>query len=155
MTTVEGNSAALAPPKPEPDDVTRFFWEGVDRHTLLILRCQSCGHFVHLPREVCRYCLSTDLVPTEVSGRGVLETFTVPLQPFHPWFYAHMPYVLAIVELEEQEDLKLVTNIVDRDENDLHCGMPVHVVFREVSPGFTLPLFVPDDAAGTAEESAR
>ena len=60
-------------------------------------------------------------------------------------FRERVPYVLAVVELDEQEDLKLVTNIVDAAEENVRCGMRVHVVFREISPGLTLPLFVPDD----------
>jgi uncharacterized protein len=147
MATMSAGTTALEPPRPEPDEITRFFWEGVDQHRLLILRCNSCRHYVHLPRDVCPFCLSTDLSPGEVSGRGVLETFTIPLQPFHPWFRERVPYVLAVVELDEQEDLKLVTNIVDTAEESVRCGMRVHVVFREISPGLTLPLFVPDDEA--------
>ena len=113
------------------------------------------GGSFDLPRVVCRFCLSKDLAPSEVSGRGVLETFTIPLQPFDPWFFEHIPYVLAIVELEEQEDLKLVTNIVDADEDDLRCGMAVHVVFREVAPGLILPLFALDDPESTQAQAGR
>jgi uncharacterized protein len=149
MTTTEaGRDAAVAPPIPEPDDLTRFFWDGVKAHTLLIQRCNRCRHYIHPPREVCRFCLSIDLSPQEVSGRGVLETFTIPLQPFNAWFLAHLPYILAVVELEEQEDLKVVTNIVDCTEEELRCGAAVHVVYREVYPDLTLPLFVLDTVAG-------
>lgn len=148
MATIDAGTERVQPPRPEPDEITRFFWEGVDAHRLMILRCRSCHRYVHLPRGVCRYCLSTDLEPEQVSGRGVLETFTLPQQPFHAWFRDRVPYVLGIVELDEQEDLKLVTNIVDIDEEDVHCGLRVHVVFREVVPGYTLPLFAPDDTAG-------
>jgi uncharacterized protein len=137
----------IAPLVPEPDDLTRFFWEGVNEGRLLIQRCSGCGKFIHPPRLVCRFCLSTALVPAEVSGGGVLETFTIPLQPFHPWFQQRVPYVLAVVELDEQEDLKLVTNIVDCDEDDLRCGKRVRVDFREVQPGFSLPYFVLDEGS--------
>ena len=152
ITETEQDPSLLGPPRPEPDDVTRFFWEGVEQHRLMILRCNSCGRFVHLPREVCRFCLSKDLAPVEVSGRAVLETFTIPLQPVHPWFRARVPYVLAVVELEEQEDLKMVTNIVDCDADQVRCGMPVHVVFREVTPGLTLPLFALDGQPASGGE---
>jgi hypothetical protein len=97
-----------------------------------------------------------ELAPHEVSGRGVLETFTIPLQPFNAWFLQRVPYVLAVVELVEQEDLKVVTNIVDCKEEDVRCGLDVHVVFREVYPDLTLPLFVLDEpASGGARGSDR
>jgi uncharacterized OB-fold protein len=156
MTTVEtSDGPALAPPMPEPDEITQFFWDGVNEHRLLILRCNACGHYVHLPREVCRFCLSTDLAPAEVSGRGTVETVTIPMQPFNAWFQRRVPYVLAVVELEEEEDLKLVTNIVDCDPDDVTCGMAVHVVFRQVHPDLILPLFAPDESPATNGGAAR
>jgi uncharacterized protein len=150
-----GTESPVAPPIPEPDDLTRFFWDGARAHRLLIQRCNH-GHYIHPPREVCRFCLSVDLAPHEVSGRGLLETFTIPLQPFNAWFLRRVPYILAVVELVEQEDLKVVTNIVDCKEEDVRCGLGVHVVFREVYPGLTLPLFVVDEPVrGDARVSAR
>jgi uncharacterized OB-fold protein len=144
---VATDTTALEPPRPAPDKLTQFFWDGVQAHKLLILRCNN-GHYIHWPKVVCRFCLSTDLAPVEVSGRGKVATFTLPNQPFHPYFQAKIPYVLAVIELEEQENLKLVSNIVDIDPDDVRIGMPVEVTFQEVSPGYTLPLFKP--AAGTA-----
>jgi uncharacterized OB-fold protein len=134
---------ALYPPLPAPDDLTRFFWDGLKQHRLLILRCQECGNYIHYPRPICNKCLSMNLAPDQVSGRGTLYSYTVTMQAFHPYFADKVPYVLAVVELVEQEGLKITTNIIDCPENRLHIGMPVEVVFREVAPGFTLPLFRP------------
>ena len=133
----------LYPPLPQPDPLTQFFWDGVNEHRLVILRCDACGFYLHLPKVVCRNCLSTSLTPAEVSGRGILSTWTIPMQPFDPYYQSQVPYVLAVVELEEQPNLKLVTNIVDCAEEDLRIDMPVEVTFREVAPGCTLPLFAP------------
>ena len=140
MTNTE---SALLPPLPDPSPLTQFFWDGVAEHRLMILRCDRCSHFIHWPREVCRFCLSTDLTPTEVSGRGKVSTFTIPLQPYDPFYLSKVPYVLAVVELEEQDNLKVVTNIVDCAEQDVRIDMPVEVTFREVAPAVTLPLFRP------------
>ena len=140
MTSTESD---LLPPLPDPSPLTQFFWDGVAEHRLMILQCQDCQHFIHWPREVCRFCLSTDLAPTEVSGRGKLATFTIPMQPYDPFYLSQVPYVLAVVELDEQENLKVVTNIVDCAEEDVTIDMPVEVTFREVAPGVTLPLFRP------------
>ncbi|MGD9797027.1 MAG: Zn-ribbon domain-containing OB-fold protein [Acidimicrobiia bacterium] len=142
MTTAE-QPQVFSPPLPLPDARTQFFWDGVEAHKLLILRCDSCGTYIHLPRDICRVCHSTSLTPTEVSGRAVLSTWTMPSQPFDPYYATHLPYVLAVVELVEQKNLKMVTNIVDCDEADLRIEMPLEVTFREVAPGCTLPLFKP------------
>jgi uncharacterized OB-fold protein len=140
------DAGTILPPIPTPNAVTQFFWDGVADHRLLILRCDECGTYIHLPREVCRVCLSTKLSPAEVSVRAVLSTWTLPQAPFDPYYQQHLGYVLAVVELVEQPHLKMVTNIVDCAVDDLRIDMPVDVVYREVAPGVTLPLFAP--AAG-------
>jgi uncharacterized protein len=137
--------AALAerPPAPEPSELTQFFWDAVARGELAIQRCNTCGKYIHEPLPHCRFCLSTDLGSAVVSGRAVLDTFTIVMQPYHPFFMSKVPYNLSIVELEEQPGLKMVTNVVDCDEADLVVGMPLVVTFREAAPGITLPYFKP------------
>jgi uncharacterized protein len=135
--------AASSPPRPQPGAITEFFWHAIKDHKLLILRCQDCGHFVHYPRPICERCLSTELAPQPVSGRAELYSYTVVMQAFHPYYVDKLPYVLAVVELAEEPDLRLTTNIVDCPEDDLEIGMALEVVFREVVPGLLLPLFRP------------
>jgi hypothetical protein len=137
------DAGAVYPPVPNPDELTQFFWEGVIAHRLMILRCDDCGFYIHWPRQVCPNCLSLSLAPSEVSGRATLATWTFPIQPFDPYYRSHIPYALAVVELVEQHGLKMVTDLVDYDKEALRIDMPMQVVFREVGPGFTLPLFAP------------
>jgi len=134
---------SVAPPLPVANPLTEFFWEGTRAHKLLILRCQSCGHFVHYPRPVCERCLSEDLAPEEVSGNAILYSYTITMKPWHPFWVDKVPYVLASVELPEQPDLKMLTNIVECEHDALEIGMPVEVTFREVAAELTLPFFKP------------
>jgi len=76
----------------------------------------------------------------------MVDTFTVPLQPYDAYYAARVPYVLAVVELVEQDNLKMVTNIVDIAPDDVRIGLAVEAVFVEVAPGVTLPLFRPTSA---------
>ena len=135
-------AAVQTPPVPAQDPLTKFYWEGAKQNKLMILQCSN-GHYIHWPRPICRFCQSIVLAPKEVSGRGTLYTYTVAYQAFHPYWADKLPYVYALVELEEQKGLKVVTNIVDCPEDKLQVGMPVEVVFTEVVPGVTLPLFKP------------
>jgi len=149
--------AAIAPPLPAPDELTQFFWDGVNEGKLLILRCHTCGHYIHWPREMCRFCLGTDLRPTEVSGRGKLVTWTMVYQPYHPFFFDKVPYPICVIELVEQDNLKVVANIVDCAEADLRIDLPVEVTFVEIAPGLTLPQFRPvgDAAAAHAPDGSH
>jgi uncharacterized OB-fold protein len=141
--------STAAPPTPIPDASSQFFWDGVAREELWILRCQSCGHYIHLPKPMCRFCQSQELSPEHVSGRAKLYSWTVAMQAFHPYFAERIPYTIATVELVEQPRLMFVTNIVDCAEESLRDQMELEVVFPEVAEGLKLPLFRPVTHEGT------
>jgi uncharacterized protein len=130
-------------PKPAPDELSAPFWHGVKQESLVIQRCRSCGRYIHWPQYVCRDCLSDDLEYMKVSGDGSLYAFSVTVHPFHPGFASKVPYTLAIIELAEQEQLRLVSQVVDCQEESLQIGMPLRVTFRSVAPDLVLPLFTP------------
>ena len=126
---------------PLPDALTAFYWDGLRDHRLLIQRCGDCGFYIHYPREVCRNCFSTNLAPEQVSGRATLYSWTVCMQPFHPWFVDKVPYILATVTLDEQDGLQLPTTLIDCTEEDLSIGLPVEVAFEDLDPQLTVPVF--------------
>ncbi len=140
--TIAG-TAANTPPIPIPDALTKFFWDGVHEHRLLILRCQSCGHYVHYPRPICDRCQATDLSPEQMSGEATVYSYTIVMQAFHPYFIQRIPYVLAVVELAEEPGLRITTNIAGCLEADLKVGLPLQVIFTDVADGLTLPFFRP------------
>ena len=124
---------------PTLDDVNRPFWTGGARGELLISRCRACRTWVHPPAERCPLCADV-LVPEAATGNGTVYTFTVNYQPYHP--DVPPPYVIAVVELDEQVGLRLPTNIVGCDPDDVECGLPVRVAFEERGEIF-VPVFVP------------
>jgi uncharacterized OB-fold protein len=145
-----GLSAGAVPPVPQPGPLAEFFWDAVAEGRLDILRCDNCGHYVHYPRPICDACLSESLTPATVSGRGTVYAWTAVMQAFHPYFVDKLPYLLAVIELEEQAGLKVTTNLVEVAEDKVWCGLPVEAVFTEICPGFVLPFFRPADPAAAA-----
>jgi uncharacterized protein len=127
---------------PPIDDVTREFWTGGARGELMIQRCGACGRYVHPPTASCTEC-GGELRAEPVSGRGTVFTFTINRHPFNP--DVPLPYVIAIVELVEQADLRVVTNVVGCDVDDVRIGMPVKVIFEDRGEIF-MPVFEPDPA---------
>ncbi|MDQ2649901.1 MAG: OB-fold domain-containing protein [Actinomycetota bacterium] len=125
---------------PRVDDSNRHFWTGGEQGQLRFLRCLDCGWWIHPPSPVCPSCLSRSIEPDTVSGRGSVHTFTVNHQPWIPGF--DPPYVVAIVELVEQEGLRLTTNLVDVAIDDVRFGMAVDVVFEQYDDVW-LPFFRP------------
>jgi uncharacterized OB-fold protein len=133
-------------PRVTPDN--EHFWRGGRDGLLQILRCQTCGYWIHPPSPICPECLNTDLAPEATTGRAVIATFTVNHYPWIPGF--DPPYVIAIVELPEQVGLRLTTNIVGCTPDEVSSGMDVHVVFDHYDDnGYEvwLPMFEPDDHA--------
>lgn len=127
-------------PLPAISPVSRRFWEGCKQHRLLIQRCHDCGAYRHYPRPMCPQCNSMNTDWVEVSGKGKVFTWTTVHHPAHPAFM-DLPYAVVVVELEE--GARLVTNVVDCKPEELYIGMPVKVVFEDVTNEITLPKFRP------------
>lgn len=125
---------------PAVTDLNRAYWTGGAEGTLLIQRCSGCGRWIHPPSEHCPACGSSELRAEPVSGRGTVFTFTVNRHPFNP--AVAVPYVIALVQLEEQADLRVTTNVVNCPVDDVTVGMPVQVLFEE-QDGLYIPLFEP------------
>src|SRR5580698_3840838 len=124
---------------PRLSDDTRFFWTSGADGVLRFLRCGDCRDFIHPPGPVCRLCLSRNLAPEAVSGRGTVETFSVNHQQ---WIPGSDPYIIAWVSIAEQPDVRLTTNLIDVEPDDVAIGMDVEVVF-ELNDDVYIPLFRP------------
>ena len=125
---------------PRVDATNEHFWRGGADGQLRVLRCAACGHWVHPPAPVCPVCLGRQVAPDVLSGRGVVHSFTVNHQPWNPTMPA--PYVVALVQLEEQPGLRLVTNLVGVDPEQVAIGMAVEVTFEQYDDVW-IPLFAP------------
>ncbi len=117
------------------------FWTGGAQGELRMLRCRVCRHWIHPPAPICPACLARDVAPEALSGRARVATFTVNHQPWIPGF--DPPYLVAIVELEEQRGLRLTTNLVNCAIDAARIDMPVRVLFEEREDVW-IPLFEPD-----------
>ena len=136
---------------PEVGPDNEHFWRGGAAGELRFLRCSACRTYVHPPAPVCPDCLSRELAPEAVSGRARLHTYTLNHHPWVPGF--DPPYLVAIVDIEEQDGLRLTTNLVGCDPADVEIGMPVRVRFEERDDGIFIPLFEPDPEAGSADDA--
>jgi uncharacterized OB-fold protein len=126
-------------PLPRVGLETGPFWTSGADGRLRIQRCTSCRRYAHPPGPICRFCTG-ELVAEPVSGRGTVFSFTVSYQQFLPSL--EVPYVIAVVELEEQEGLQLTSNIVGIAPEDVRIDLPVEVRFEQHGEVF-LPQFAP------------
>ncbi len=127
---------------PRITDRNAHFWQGGRDGELRLQRCRNDGYYLHPPSVICPRCWSKDIGVEAVSGRAEVLAFSVNHQPWMPGL--DVPFVLAIVGLVEQDDLRLTTNIVNCDPADVRIGMPVQVLFEpHVEDEVWIPLFEP------------
>ena len=128
---------------PTPDIETQPFWDAARDGRLLIKRCAACGRAHFYPRPFCPFCWNERVEWEQASGRATLYTWSVVHQNDLPPFGERVPYVAAIVDLDEGP--RMMTNVVDCDFGALAVGMALEVSFREETEEITVPVFRPAD----------
>jgi uncharacterized OB-fold protein len=121
------------------------FWEALDAGVLVHQRCDSCAKWTFPPRWRCVCGGALQYQP--VSGKGRLWSWTQVHAPVLPAFAPLTPYIAAIVELEEQADLRMVGLLVLHASDavneiipaDLHVGMPLEAVIAPLGAGVNWP----------------
>ncbi|MQG84112.1 MAG: hypothetical protein FI702_12440 [SAR202 cluster bacterium] len=125
-------------PTPEINDENRAFWEGCRQGELRVQKCSNCGHIRHLS-PACPQCLKAEHEWVAASGRGTVYSWIVVHQRYNRAFEEDLPYNVTIVELDEGP--RMVTSLVDVENEDIKAGTPVEVVFDRVTEEITLPKF--------------
>lgn len=128
----------MSRPLPRLDSDNRAFWTGGADGQLRLNQCQDCQTFIHPPRPVCRNCLSENVKAVAVAGTGVVDTYTVNHQKFHPAI--EVPYVIARVAIDGAPGVILTTNIVGCPVDAVDIGDRVRVKFEQHDDVW-LPLF--------------
>lgn len=109
-------------PLPAADAVSGPFWTAASEGRLLYQQCPECGHRQFYPRALCTAC-AAEPDWAEASGRGQVHTFTVVRQHGGKPFRDELPYVVAIVELEE--GVRMMGTLTGCDPEDVRIGMAV------------------------------
>lgn len=133
-----------APPRPVPEASAYGapFWAAAHDHRLVLQHCPRCDRLQHFPRPWCTECLNDALDYVEASGLGTVYACTVVRRNPNPSFAARVPYVLALIDLDE--GVRLMSNVVDCDPESVHIGQRVRVCFEAVDDIHSVPLFTPE-----------
>ena len=131
------------PQKPVPivNPWTKPFWDAAREEKLILQKCQDCDKHIFYPRIACPHCFSDKIEWVEASGKGTVYSYTVVTNNAPSAFIQDMPFVIAIVKLEE--GVQMLSNIINCNPDDVECDMPVEVTFEKLDDEFTLPKFRP------------
>ena len=127
---------------PQPTPETKPYWDAAREGRLLLPWCEDCGQPHFYPRNICPHCGGARLAWRQASGRGRLHTYVINHKPAEG-FEDRVPYVIAVVELEEGPRLMTNIDIADPTPETLRIDMAVEVAFRAVTETVTLPVFRP------------
>ena len=131
-------------PAPIVDAHTHPWWQACAEHRLTAQVCKQCHHTQLPPTPLCSECQSFDLELVHLNGKGILYTYTAVHQAISP--EQTLPFFIAVVELDVSgtncaNKVRLMSNIVDCQEADLHIGKPVQVAWETMSQFVSIPRF--------------
>lgn len=128
--------------EPQTSELTAPFWEASKEDRYLVQWCTGCNKAIYYPREACPGCLLADNLEWRDSpGRGVVYTFNVMHKPGLPFMTDRLPFVVALVTLDE--GVRIVTNIVNCDPSEVSVGMSVKLAWEDLSDGRKIAVFEP------------
>lgn len=126
---------------PRPTPLSQPWWDACRNHELLIQRCSDCGHQQFYPRSHCAACGNAAVEWTRATGQGTVLSYTVVRHPVSPAYKPDVPYIIALVELEEGP--VMMSTVAGCDPDDARVGMPVEVGFEQWTETVTMPFFRP------------
>ena len=120
------------------------YWDGADRHELILQKCNSCHEYSHPPGPSCAKCGSTEMSwdsqGSEISGK--VYSYIISYRPFLPGFQDDLPLIIAIVEVDKLPNVRLIGNVLQCSTDDIQIGMPVKMIWEELPEGRALPQWI-------------
>ena len=135
-------SGTYTKPLPRIDESNRPHWEGARAGELRVQRCLGCGALRYPPSRWCSQCLSEETEWVATGGKGKVWSWCVFHRAYFKGFEAEIPYVVALIELDE--GIRLYSNLVGVPREDIRIGMPVRAVFEPATDEVTLIKFRED-----------
>ena len=125
---------------PAVTEETALFWDAARDGRLVVEQCTACGTASFPPRGICRACRARDMVPLEITSRGVVYSFTVNHQRWRPDL--EVPFAIVLVEFPDHPGVRVAGRLRGTDPEDARICMNVSVGFEPGPEGFAIPSFV-------------
>ncbi len=128
-------------PAPAVSRETLPWWEAAAAHRLVVQACSACGTPRHPPGPICPQCRTLEHEWRELAGAGTVYSYTVVHQAFLPSLSKHVPYIVAVLELDGAPGVRFISNLVEVDPGAVRVGIRVEVVWEDIRPGLAVPRF--------------
>jgi uncharacterized protein len=147
MSTAAAEYAKFLPEGIPPAQMP--FWDSLKARAVQVQRCDNCGKYLYIPKDICNNCHSEQLTWTPISGHGEIYTYTVVRRAPTPAYAADAPYTLVHVTMDE--GFRMIAKLNGVAPEDVRIGAPVRITYEEVTPEWTLMEFEPAPASAGAE----
>ncbi|MEO8187335.1 MAG: Zn-ribbon domain-containing OB-fold protein [Burkholderiaceae bacterium] len=128
-------------PLPVPTQATQPFWDAAAQGKLIFQRCGECNNALSTPRLFCTHCMAESVQWETSTGLGSIYTFTVNHRAANAHMADKVPYVVAVVQLDE--GVRMMANIVNVEPQSVRIGDRVRVRFLPLDDAISLPQFEP------------
>lgn len=126
-------------PQPVANADSLPYWNAARERRLVIRRCRSCGELHFMPRHLCPSCWSDDLEWIDAGGGGTVHSFTIIRRASAPAFAPRVPYVVALIDLNEGP--RMMANVLGDDALLVAIGDRVQLSFEDRGGGALIPQF--------------
>jgi uncharacterized protein len=117
------------------------YWDSLKEHSIKVQKCDSCGAFRYVPKEICNKCRATAFTWAPIAGTGEVYTFTIVRRAPTPAYQQDAPY--AIVHVVMEEGFRMIGSLRVDDPESVAIGQPVRVTYDDVTPDWTILQFQP------------
>jgi hypothetical protein len=139
QTPATENTLNIQLPQPISNGDSKPYWQAAAEDRLVIRKCNSCGNVHFMPRYLCPSCWSEDLEWIEACGKGTVYSFTVIRRASDPAFSSLVPYVVALIDLEEGP--RMMANVIGPNAIEVSIGDTVEVLFEDRGAETKVPQF--------------
>jgi hypothetical protein len=127
-------------PRPLVDFDTQPFWDGCREERFLVPTCADCGYARWPPGPMCPVCQSMQTDWVRSSGRGRVYSWIVATHPVDQVLVDQVPYVVAMIELEE--GVRVVGNVTGCAPDEVVADLAVRLFFEPAGEdGIRIPNF--------------
>ena len=141
------------------DEVNQTYFAHCARHDFHLQACNACRLLHYQPSAGCHWCGGAAQTWTRVQGQGTVYSYSEVVQAIQPGFKPHTPYLVLLVELDEQrgkpsehEALRVFGNLVMPDGQlaspeavaQVGIGSRVRMVYTDIGEGFSIPQWTLD-----------
>ncbi|MDV6377087.1 OB-fold domain-containing protein [Sporosarcina sp. GW1-11] len=138
-------TTAYQKPIPLKDQDNQPYWDAADKHQLALQKCDDCQAYAHPPGPSCAKCGSEN-VSWENFGDDIQATvysYVVSYRPFLPGFQNELPTIIALAQLDDVPEVKIMGNILHCEEKELKIGLPIQMTWVDITEDRALPQWVP------------